>query len=55
MFNAKDKKIELDKNYNIKMFYKNNIAYKEEKNLSEGEKIARNFLLFIEQMFVWVA
>ena len=47
MFNAKDKKIELDKNYNIKMFYKNDIAYKEEKNLSEGEKIARNFAFIV--------
>lgn len=47
MFNAKDKKIELDNNYDIRMFYKNSIAYKEEKNLSEGEKIARNFAFIV--------
>lgn len=47
MFNAKDKRIALDKDYNIKMFYKNDIAYKEEKNLSEGEKIARNFAFIV--------
>ena len=43
MFNAHDKKIELDKNYNIRMCYKTDIGYREESNLSEGEKVARNF------------
>lgn len=43
MFNAKDKKIQLDKNYNIQLLYKMNDTYVEEKNLSEGEKVARNF------------
>lgn len=43
MFNAKDKKIELDKYYNINMLYSTGIGYAEEKNLSEGEKVARNF------------
>lgn len=43
MFNAKDKKIVLDKKYNIKMMYQTEHGYTEEKNLSEGEKIARNF------------
>lgn len=43
MFNAKDKKILLDEKYNIKMMYPTEHGYAEEKNLSEGEKIARNF------------
>lgn len=43
MFNAKDKKIILDEKYNIKMMYQAEHGYTEEKNLSEGEKIARNF------------
>jgi len=43
MFNAKDKKIVLDEKYNIKMMYQTEHGYAEEKNLSEGEKIARNF------------
>ncbi len=43
MFNAKDKKILLDEKYNIKMMYQADHGYMEEKNLSEGEKIARNF------------
>lgn len=43
MFNAKDKKIQIDKNYNVQLLYKMNDTYIEEKNLSEGEKIARNF------------
>lgn len=47
MFNAKDKKIELDNSYNIRMLYRNDIAFKEEKNLSEGEKIARNFAFIV--------
>ena len=43
MFNAKDKKIQIDKNYNVQMMYKLGGVYVEEKNLSEGEKVARNF------------
>ena len=50
MFNEKDKKIELDKNYNIKMFYKNGYGYNEEKALSEGEKVARNFAFIVTMM-----
>lgn len=50
MFNAKDKKIELDKQYNIKMFYKSGESYREEQNLSEGEKIARNFAFIVTIM-----
>lgn len=47
MFNSHDKKIELDKNYNIKMYYKTDIGYREETNLSEGEKVARNFAFIV--------
>lgn len=47
MFNSHDKKIELDKNYNIRMFYKTDIGYREETNLSEGEKVARNFAFIV--------
>lgn len=43
MFNAKDKKIELDKFYNINMLYATDKGYAIERNLSEGEKVARNF------------
>ena len=43
MFQAKDKKVELDKKYNINMLYKQGDAFAVEKNLSEGEKVARNF------------
>lgn len=43
MFRAKDKKVELDKKYNINMLYKQGEAFAIEKNLSEGEKVARNF------------
>lgn len=50
MFNAHDKKIELDKNYNIRMFYKTELGYREEKNLSEGEKVARNFAFIVTMM-----
>lgn len=50
MFNATDKVIKLDENYNIKMYYKTNIGYEEEKNLSEGEKIARNFAFIVTIM-----
>lgn len=47
MFNAHDKKIELDKNYNIRMYYKTDVGYREETNLSEGEKVARNFAFIV--------
>ncbi len=50
MFNAKDKKIELDRQYNIQMSYKTENGYREEKNLSEGEKIARNFAFIVTIM-----
>ncbi len=50
MFNAKDKKIQLSENYEIQMCYKNDIGYKEEKNLSEGEKVARNFAFIVTIM-----
>ncbi|MCI8484418.1 MAG: AAA family ATPase [Lachnospiraceae bacterium] len=50
MFNAKDKKIELSEQYNIQMYYKTDIGYREEKNLSEGEKIARNFAFIVTIM-----
>lgn len=50
MFNAKDKRIELDKNYNIQMLYQTENGYREEKNLSEGEKIARNFAFIVTIM-----
>lgn len=47
MFNARDKKIQLDKNYDIRMYYKTDIGYREETNLSEGEKVARNFAFIV--------
>lgn len=50
MFNAKDKKIELTPQYVIEMLYKTEIGYREEKNLSEGEKIARNFAFVVTIM-----
>lgn len=50
MFNEKEKRIELDKNYNIRMYYKNNYGYNEEKVLSEGEKVARNFAFIVTMM-----
>lgn len=50
MFNAKDKKIELTPNYDIQMLYRTNEGYREEKNLSEGEKIARNFAFIVTIM-----
>lgn len=50
MFNAHDKKIELDKNYFIKMLYKTDVGYREENNLSEGEKVARNFAFIVTMM-----
>lgn len=50
MFNAKDKKIELDERYHINMLYRNKEAYQIENNLSEGEKIARNFAFIVTIM-----
>ena len=47
MFNAHDKKIELDKNYNIRMYYRTDNGFREETNLSEGEKVARNFAFIV--------
>lgn len=48
MFNSRDKKIVLDDNYSVQMMYKTETgAYKVEKNLSEGEKIARNFAFVV--------
>ena len=45
IFKSQDKKVLLDEDYNIKMVYEN--EGREEKNLSEGEKIARNFAFII--------
>ncbi len=50
MFNAKDKKIQLTEQYVIQMLYKTDIGFREEKNLSEGEKIARNFAFIVTIM-----
>lgn len=50
MFNAKDKKIELTPKYEIQMLYRTQQGYREEKNLSEGEKIARNFAFIVTIM-----
>lgn len=50
MFNAKDKKIQLTEQYIIQMLYKTELGYREEKNLSEGEKIARNFAFIVTIM-----
>lgn len=50
MFNARDKKIELDKEYNIQMLYRTKAGFREEENLSEGEKIARNFAFIVTIM-----
>ena len=50
MFNAKDKKIRLSENYEIQMCYKTDLGYQEEKNLSEGEKVARNFAFIVTIM-----
>ncbi|TGY91526.1 DNA sulfur modification protein DndD [Petralouisia muris] len=50
MFNAKDKKIELSKQYEIQMYYKSAHGFREERNLSEGEKIARNFAFIVTIM-----
>lgn len=43
MFRASDKFLELDKNYEMHLYYKHFQANREETNLSEGEKVARNF------------
>lgn len=51
MFNAKDKRIYLDSGYNIMMSYQNEKGgYTVENNLSEGEKIARNFAFIVTIM-----
>lgn len=50
IFQAQDKKVVLDSDYNIKMMYAQENGYREEKNLSEGEKIARNFAFIISIM-----
>lgn len=50
MFNAKDKKIQLSESYDIQLCYKTDIGYREEKNLSEGEKVARNFAFIVTIM-----
>ena len=45
IFKSQDKTVVLDEDYQIKMVYEN--EGREEKNLSEGEKIARNFAFII--------
>lgn len=50
MFNAKDKKVQLTERYEIEMLYRTEQGYREEKNLSEGEKIARNFAFVVTIM-----
>lgn len=50
MFHAQDKKIVLDEQYRIRMEYRTELGYREEKNLSEGEKIARNFAFIVTIM-----
>lgn len=50
MFNAKDKKIQLTEKYDIQMLDKTDVGYREERNLSEGEKIARNFAFIVTIM-----
>lgn len=50
MFNAKDKKISLTEQYEIQMLYRTQNGFREEKNLSEGEKIARNFAFIVTIM-----
>lgn len=50
MFNAKDKKIQLNEQYEIQLLYQTDIGFREEKNLSEGEKIARNFAFIVTIM-----
>ena len=50
MFNAKDKKVMLTPQYEIQMLYQTDVGFREEKNLSEGEKIARNFAFIVTLM-----
>lgn len=50
IFQAQDKKVVLDSDYTVKMLYEHGNGYREEKNLSEGEKIARNFAFIISIM-----
>ncbi|MDE5780410.1 MAG: DNA sulfur modification protein DndD [Lachnospiraceae bacterium] len=51
MFNSKDKKISLDSKYHINMEYRNEKGgYTVENNLSEGEKVARNFAFIVTIM-----
>ena len=50
MFNAKDKKVMLTTQYEIQMLYQTDVGFREEKNLSEGEKIARNFAFIVTLM-----
>lgn len=51
MFNAKDKRIYLDDGYHIEMEYRNDKGgYTVENNLSEGEKVARNFAFIVTIM-----
>lgn len=51
MFNSKDKKISLDSKYHINMEYRNEKGgYTLENNLSEGEKVARNFAFIVTIM-----
>lgn len=51
MFNSKDKKISLDSRYQINMEYRNEKGgYTLENNLSEGEKVARNFAFIVTIM-----
>lgn len=50
MFNARDKKIQLNEQYEIQMLYQTDLGFREERNLSEGEKIARNFAFIVTIM-----
>lgn len=51
MFNSRDKKISLDSRYQINMEYRNEKGgYTLENNLSEGEKVARNFAFIVTIM-----
>ena len=54
IFNAKDKKIQLTEQYEIQMLYQTERGYREEKNLSEGEKIARNFAFIVTAQFAGI-
>lgn len=50
MFQASDKFLELDRNYQMHLYYKHMQANREETNLSEGEKVARNFAFIVSIM-----